>query len=145
MKIRAVTLSAAMLASAAPSGAKTVCGQLGDPDGRFYVIFKVKTKVGTIAPVHGYFITQAGVGTPFSGHYSVGNADRITLTTSDGSEPTGFGPATNLRNWEAPSHAAGGDGNHYGTLVNEGTTSTIPSTSTSFEDCRNVPKFGLDN
>jgi hypothetical protein len=145
MSIRNLALAAAILAAAAPSAAKTLCGQLGDPDGRFYVLYKVKTKVGTIAPVHGYFITPAGAGTPFSGHYSVVSDDELYLTTSDGSGTSGFGAATNLRNWSAPLSATAGNGNHYGTQVNEAVTSAIVSTSTSFEECKNVPKFGLAN
>jgi hypothetical protein len=144
MRIASLLLTG-FLVAAAPSSAKTLCGQLGDPDGRFFVIYKVKTKIGAIGPVHGYFITPAGGGTPFSGHYSVVTDDQILLTTSDGTGTGGFGPATNLRNWSAPIGPDDGNGTQYGTQVNEGATAAITTTSTSFEDCKNVPKFGLDN
>jgi hypothetical protein len=142
----ALLFLATLLLAAEPGGAKTVCGQLGDPDGRFYVIYKVKTKVGALGPVHGYFITQAGVGIPFSGHYSVQPDGRLRLTTSDAGSP-GVAPATNLRNWTAPVAAGDENGNQVGTNVDGdlGTVSEIAATSTSFEPCANVPKFGSSN
>jgi hypothetical protein len=146
MRILAAT-AAALLLAAAPSSAKTVCGQLGDPDGRFYVLFKVKTKHGALGPVVGYFVTQAGTGTPFSGHYSVPGEGVLFVTSTDGSGTSGFGSGVNLRNWSAPISADAANGTHFGAAVNgqNEAVTEITSTSTSFEDCKNVPKFAASN
>ena len=142
MRIGTLMLVAALLATATPSGAKSVCGKLGDPDGRFYVILKVKTKVGTVAPALGYFVTPAGVSTTFSGHYSMTSVDTLILTTLDGLGANG-GEGTNLRNWSASTTAAAGEGAAYGTNVNGAVTTEIPPLTTTFLACSNVPKFGV--
>jgi hypothetical protein len=147
VKLVAAAAALALLGAAAPSGAKTVCGQFGDPDGRFFVLAKVKTKVGSLGPVVGYLITPAGIGTPFSGHYSVVSDDRIFVSASDGAGQEGVSSVTNLRNWSAPFAADTGNGTQYGARVDgQGQTVTpIQATSVSFEDCKNVPKFGVSN
>jgi hypothetical protein len=136
MRVRTLVVVAALLLASVPSGANTLCGQLGDPDGRFFVIYKVKTKLGSLGPVHGYFITEAGVGTPFSGHYGVTAEDYIVLTTSDGSGANGFSAATNFRNWSVPIGPDVSNGSHYGTQANGDITLTIVPTSTSSKSAR---------
>ena len=142
---RAAALAAAgLLAAAAPAAAKTVCGQFGDPDGRFFVLNKVKTKVGSYGHLSGYFITPAGTATPFSGHYAVFSASRILVTAIEGVHQTGFGPGFTVYNFEAFLTDDGSTSNRYAVRT-DGNTETVQgvaTTSTSFESCKNVPKFG---
>jgi hypothetical protein len=145
MRALAVAAIAALLGIALPSGAKTVCGQFGDPDGRFYVLEKVKTKNGAHGSVVGYLITEAGEGTPFSGSYFIFGGSEIWVAATEGVGQGGFGAAARFRNWSAPISADTGNGQQYVVQVNgtAGTVTELPTTSTSFEDCKNVPKFGV--
>lgn len=136
---------AALLGSGVSASAKTVCGQFGDPDGRFYVLERVKTKTGSHGPLIGYLVSDAGQRVPFSGHYAVFSGSWILVHAAEGPGSTGFGATTRLRNWEAPIRADVPNSAMYGSAVDGNAVAEIPSTSTSFEDCKNVPKFKTPN
>jgi hypothetical protein len=140
MALAAVVL-AGLLGGASPSTGKTVCGTLGDANDRFYVIEKIRTKVGARGLVSGYFIST-GNSSPFSGHYAVFVEGVVFVSVSEGFSRNGFVNATTFHSFSAPL-AEAETGTGYATRIDgiNDTVAGLTPTTTAWVDCKTVPKL----
>jgi hypothetical protein len=141
-------LAAAAIGSAAPSAAKTLCGSLEPAtnfDFRYYVLEKVKTKIGSHGIVSGYLVSEDGTtSAPFAASYAVYSDVYANVSASWGTTQVFYGYPVWHLNFGAPLiEEAPTTGQAYMSVVDglAGTVSDGSQFETTWADCKVVPKF----
>jgi hypothetical protein len=140
-------LAAAAIGSAAPTAAKTLCGSLEPAtnfDFRYYVLEKVKTKIGSHGIVSGYLVSEDGtVSAPFAASYAVYSEFYLQVAASWGTTQAFYGYPVWHLNFGAPLTEDVAPGQAYMSIVDglDGTVSDGSQFETTWADCKAVPKF----
>jgi hypothetical protein len=137
-------LLALLLVTAPSAGAKTICGAL-DPvtPFPFYVLEKVKTKLGSHGTASGYLVNADGTeSAPFSASYAVYNDVYVHVSATWGTTQGYFGYVTRTFNFGAP-FLEGATAGGYLTVTDgfDGTVSDGGTFDVDWADCKDVPKF----
>ena len=144
MSKRLLPLLALLLLSAHSAGAKTICGAL-DPTTPFpfYVLEKVKTKLGSHGTASGYLVNADGTeSAPFSASYAVYNDVYVNASATWGTTQGYFGYVTWTFNFGAPFVEGATAGGYL--TVTDGFDETVSDGGTvdvDWVDCKDVPKF----
>jgi hypothetical protein len=141
---RLPTCLALLLLIAPAAHAKTICGAL-DPTSPFpfYVLEKVKTKIGSHGAAHGYLVNADGTDSaPFSTSWAVYNDQYVNVSATWGTTQGYFGYPVWTFNFGAP-FTDGGTAGGYMTLVDgfDGSITNIGTFDVAWADCKDVPKF----
>jgi hypothetical protein len=136
----AIVLAAAILGFAAPAAGKNLCGRF-DTDQRFFLLEKVKTKLGAHGPVTGY-LTDGTDSWPIYGTYGVYTTLVMTVSANEAFGRLGFGAQLIVHNWTAPL-ASGTQGTRASLIADgaAGTLNDFPADTVTWVDCKTVPKF----
>lgn len=144
MSKRLLPLLTLLLLAASSAGAKTICGAL-DPTipFPFFVLEKVKTKIGSHGIASGYLVNADGTDSaPFSASWAVYNDVYVNVSATWGTTQGYFGYPVWTFNFGAPI-AEGGTAGGYMTLVDgfDGSITNIGTFDVAWADCKEVPKF----
>lgn len=144
MSKRLLPLLTLLLLAAHSAGAKTLCGAL-DPTTPFpfYVLEKVKTKIGSHGTASGYLVNADGTASaPFSASYAVYNGVYVNVSATWGTTQGYFGYATWTMNFGAP-YLEGTEAQAYLTVVDgfDGSITDGGTVEVAWADCKDVPKF----
>jgi hypothetical protein len=141
---RPLLLLLSLLLLTSSAGAKTICGSL-DPTAPFpyYVLEKVKTKIGSHGTAGGYLVNADGTASaPFAASYAVYNDVYVNVAATWGTTQGYFGYPVWTFNFGAPIAESGTAGG-YMTVV-DGFNGSITNAGTfdvAWTDCKEVPKF----